>query len=119
VYNAGVETLELKILSALFRNLSAAEARANQFDEALKLRLQWFQTAPESVSVDRWLKWTKEGFAKSTKGSPGHNFALELLKALQVKYPQDRSLTQALADAFEAQGDYRGAALLYRELLRP
>jgi tetratricopeptide (TPR) repeat protein len=119
VYNAGLETLELKIVSALLKNLSVAEARANQFDEALKLRLQWFQTAPESVSIDRWLKWAKEGFAKSTKGSPAHNCAFELLKSLQVKYPQERSLTQALADAFEDQGDFREAALLYRELLKP
>jgi hypothetical protein len=119
VHRADINDLDPKTLSALFRNLSAAEARANQFDEALKLRLHWFQSAPESVSVDRWLKWAKEGFVKSTKGSPAHNFAFELLKALQVKYPQERSLTQALADAFEDQGDFREAALLYRELLKP
>jgi len=118
VYNAGVETLELKILSALLKNLSVAEARADHLDEALRLRLQWFQLAPESVPVDRWLKWAKEGLAFSAQDAPARSLGLDLLKALLEQHPQDRKLMQCLADALEDQGDYRGASLLYRELLR-
>ena len=119
VYNAGVETLELKIVSALLKNLSVAEARADHLDEALRLRLQWFQLAPESVPVERWLKWAKEGLAKSSEGDPLRGQALDLLKALQEQHPQERELMQCLADALEDQGDYREASLLYRQLLRP
>lgn len=118
VYNAGVETLELKIVSALLKNLSVAEARADHLDEALRLRLQWFQLAPESVPVERWLKWAKEGLASSAQDAPARSLGLDLLKALQEQHPQDRKLMQGLADALEDQGDYREASLLYRELLR-
>ncbi|WP_222930121.1 hypothetical protein [Synechococcus sp. ROS8604] len=118
VYNAGVETLELKILSALLKNLSVAEARADHLDEALRLRLQWFQLAPESVPVERWLKWAKEGLASSAQDAPARSLGLDLLKALLEQHPQDRKLMQGLADALEDQGDYREASLLYRELLR-
>lgn len=118
VYNAGVETLELKILSALLKNLSVAEARADHLDEALRLRLQWFQLAPESAPVERWLKWAKEGLASSAQDAPARSLGLDLLKALQEQHPQDRKLMQGLADALEDQGDYREASLLYRELLR-
>ena len=86
-------------------------------DEALNLRLQWFQAAPESVSVDRWLKLANEGLTKTTIDSPAHNSAFELLKALYAHYLRERSLTQALVNAYESVGDYQGAALLYRELL--
>ena len=119
VYNAGVETLEPKIVSALLRNLSVAEARADHLDEALRLRLQWFQLAPESVPVERWLKWAKEGLASSSQDAPARSLGLDLLKALQEQHPHDRKLMQCLADALEDQGDYREASLLYRQLLRP
>lgn len=119
VYKAGVETLTPKILSALFRNLSAAEARSEQLAEALRLRLEWFKAAPQSVSLERWLKWAKEGLAASTPGEPLRGQALDFLKALQEQHPQERELMQCLADALEDQGDYREASLLYRQLLRP
>jgi tetratricopeptide (TPR) repeat protein len=119
VYKAGIETLTPKILSALFRNLSAAEARSDQLAEALRLRLEWFKAAPQSVSLNRWLKWAKEGLAKSSQGEPLRSQALDLLKALQEQHPQERELMQCLADALEDQGDYREASLLYRQLLRP
>lgn len=119
VYKAGIETLAPKILSALFRNLSVAEARADHLDEAFRLRLQWFQLAPESVPVERWLKWAKEGLAKSSQGDALLGHALDLLKALQEQHPQERELLQCLADALEDQGDYREASLLYRQLLQP
>ena len=119
VYKAGVETLAPKILAALFRNLSAAEARADQLAEALRLRLQWFQAAPQSVSLDRWLKWAKEGLAAPNQDDDLRGHGLDLLKALQEQHPQERELMQCLADALEDQGDYREASLLYRQLLRP
>ena len=119
VHRAGINDLDPKTLSALFRNLSAAEARANQFDEALKLRLKWFQSAPESVSVDRWLKWAREGLALPVQEEPARRLALELLKALQAQNPHEREMMQCLASAFEDQGEFRKASLLYRELLRP
>ena len=68
--------------------------------------------------MERWLKWAKEGLAKSSEGDPLRGQALDLLKALQEQHPQERELMQCLADALEDQGDYREASLLYRELLR-
>ena len=50
---------------------------------------------------------------------PSRQAAIALLTALQQAAPEERSLVQLLADALEDQGDYREAALLYRQLLRP
>ena len=119
IYNSGIETLDPKSLSAVLRNLSAAEARADNLPEAMRLRLEWFQAAPQSVSVDRWLSWVKNGLAATSQQDTVRPLAMELLKNLQEQHPQDRKLMECLAEALEEQGNYREASLLYRNLLRP
>ncbi len=119
VYEAGIDKLNPTIVPALLRNLSVAEARSDQRHEALKLRLELFQIAPQSVSKDRWLKWAKDGLALFAPGDSARTPAMDLLKALQEQHPQDRKVMQCLANALEDQDDYRGASLLYRQLLRP
>ena len=69
--------------------------------------------------MQRWLSWAQQGLEDSDKTSPVRQAALALLTALQQAVPEERSLVQVLADALEDQGDYREAALLYRQLLRP
>ena len=44
---------------------------------------------------------------------------LALLQDLHRLKPEERSVKEALADALESEGEYRQAALLYRDLLRP
>ena len=69
--------------------------------------------------MQRWLTWAQQGLEGSEKASPVRQAAMALLTALQQTAPEERSLLQLLADALEDQGDYREAALLYRQLLRP
>ena len=119
VWQQGFDALQPSSQQALLRNLSAAEAKAGYRAGALQLRLKWFQRNPEAVPLQRWLSWAKQGLEGTEKASPVRQAALALLTALQQAAPQDRNLVQALADALEDQGDYREAALLYRQLLRP
>ena len=71
------------------------------------------------MPLQRWLDWVQQGLKGTEKGSPLRDAALALLQALQQAFPTDRTLLQLLADSLEDQGDYRDAALLYRQLLRP
>lgn len=119
VWQQGLDALEPSSQRALLRNLSAAEAKAGYLAGALQLRLKWFQRDPQAVSLQRWLAWAQQGLEDSEKASPVRQAAMALLTALQQAAPEDRSLLQQLADALEDQGDYREAALLYRQLLRP
>lgn len=119
VWQLGLESLEPAHQQALLRNLSAAEARAGHGAAALQLRLKWFQRDAQAVPLQRWLEWAQQGLNGSAKGSPLRDAALALLQALHQASPADRTLLQLLADALEDQGDYRDAALLYRQLLRP
>lgn len=119
VWQQGLDALQPSSQQALLRNLSAAEAKAGYLAGALQLRLKWFQHVPQAVPMQRWLAWAQQGLEGTEKASPVRQAALALLTALQQAAPEERSLVQALADALEAQGDYREAALLYRQLLRP
>ena len=119
VWQQGLEALQPSSQQALLRNLSAAEAKAGYLAGALQLRLKWFQHDPQAVPMQRWLSWAQQGLEDSDKTSPVRQAALALLTALQQAVPEERSLVQVLADALEDQGDYREAALLYRQLLRP
>lgn len=119
VWQQGLESLQPSSQQALLRNLSAAEAKAGFLAGALQLRLNWFQLDPQALPLGRWLSWSQQGLEGTASGSPVRQAALALLQALQQAAPEDRGLLQALADALEDQGDYREAALLYRQLLRP
>ena len=119
VWQQGLDALQPSSQQALLRNLSAAEAKAGYTAGALQLRLKWFQRNPEAVPMQRWLTWAQQGLKGTDKASPVRQAAMALLKSVQQAAPQERNLVQALADALEDQGDYREAALLYRQLLRP
>ena len=119
VWQQGIGGLQFSSQQALLRNLATAEAKAGSLEAALQLRLKWFNLRPDAVSLQRWLTWAQEGLDGTDKDSPERMAALALLKSLQQSLPQDRNLQQRLADALEDQGDYRDAALLYRQLLRP
>ena len=119
VWQQGLDALQPSSQQALFRNLSVAEAKAGYLAGALQLRFKWFQRDPQAVPMQRWLSWAQQGLEGSEKASPVRQAALALLTALQQAAPEERSLVQVLADALEDQGDYREAALLYRQLLRP
>ena len=119
VWKAGLDTLEPASRSALLRNLAAAEAKAGNTAAALQLRHRWLQLDPSAVAVERWLGWAQAGLNGSSNGDASRSAAIGLLKTLQEQNPGDRTVLQVLADALEDQGDYRDAALLYRQLLRP
>lgn len=119
VWQQGIDSLEAANQQALLRNLSAAEAKAGYLAGALQLRLKWFQRDRQAVPMQRWLGWAQQGLAGTEKESSVRQAALALLKAVQQAAPNDQALAQQLADALEDQGDYREAALLYRQLLRP
>ena len=119
VWQQGMDGLAPAHQQALLRNLSAAEAQAGHGAAALQLRLKWFQRDAQAVPLQRWLDWVQQGLKGTEKGSPLRDAALALLQGLQQAFPTDRNLLQLLADSLEDQGDYRDAALLYRQLLRP
>lgn len=119
VWKQGLEALDPTTQVALLRNLAAAEAQAGNVAAALQLRRRWLELDAQAVTLQRWLGWAQAGLNGTEKGAPARAAALELLQALQQRAPEERSVLQALADALEDQGDYREAALLYRQLLRP
>ena len=119
MWKKGLEALDPATQLALLRNLAAAEAKAGNVAAALQLRRRWLELDAQAVPLNRWLGWAQAGLNGTEKGAPARAAALELLQALQQRAPEERSVLQALADALEDQGDYREAALLYRQLLRP
>lgn len=119
VWHQGLEVLEPAMQGALLRNLAAAEAKAGHVAEALQLRRRWLELDAQAVPLKRWLSWAQVGLSGTEKGAPARVAALQLLQRLQQLAPTERTVMQTLADALEDQGDYREAALLYRQLLRP
>lgn len=114
----GLASLPSILREPLLRNLSTAERQAGQNLAALQLRRQWLQLNPEAVPLERWLQWARLGLAMAS-GDPCRLEAVAFLQDLDRLMPHERSVKEQLADAFEAEGDYRQAALLYRDLLRP
>lgn len=119
IWQQGLDGLQPSSHKALLRNLSTAEAKAGSLAAALQLRLRWFNSAPNAVPLQRWTTWAQQGLDGTDKNSQERQAAVALLKALQQSSPQEHNLMQLLADALEDQGDYREAALLYKQLLRP
>ena len=89
---------------------------------ALQLRRQWLKQHPTAVPVKRALQWAQQGLQSAeSDGALQKEIQKEsllLLKQLRAGLPDDKEVMQALADALEAAGEYREAALLYRELLK-
>ena len=118
VWKAGMDQLEERTRSALFRNLSSAESKGGRPLVALQLRRQWLKQHPTAVPVKRALQWAQQGLQSSESDGAFRKESLLLLKQLRAELPNDKDVMQALADALEAAGEYREAALLYRELLK-
>ena len=118
LHQRGLAVLETKQRSALLRNFATAASQLNQFHLALQLRSQWLQLDPLAVPLKRWLHWARLGFEKQL-GKPCRLESLALLQDLHRLKPEERLVKEALAEALESEGDYRQAALLYRDLLRP
>lgn len=118
VYNGGLERLEPAIGSALLRNFASAASQAGFALEALQLRRQWHQHEPEALPLERWLSWAEEALAEPAENAI-HQEAMALLQELAQRQPTDRRVLERLAASYEAQGQFKEASLLYRELLRP
>ena len=118
VWTAGLDQLDDKSRSALFRNLSTAEVKAGRLLVALQLRRNWMVKCPNAVPIKRALQWAQQGLQSGESDPTIQKEALQLLKDLKSAHPENKEVTQALADGLEATGDYREAALLYRELLK-
>lgn len=103
---------------ALWRNVAAATAQAGRLEAALQHRHAWLQAHPQSESVERWLHWAQQGLA-AEQPEAARGAALAMLQTLHQLHPQHRSVMEALAAGLEAEGRYREASLLYRNLLRP
>lgn len=118
VWTSGLDQLDEKSRSALFRNLSTAEGKAGRPLVALQLHRTWLAQLPDSVPVERALKCASQALKLGDRDDVMQKEALQLLRDLKSVHPTESQVTQALADGLESAGDYREAALLYRELLR-
>ena len=118
VWTAGLDQIDEKSRSALFRNLSSAEGKAGRPLVALQLHRSWLEQLPDSVPIERALKCANQGLKLGENDGLIQKEALQLLRELKAVHPSESQVIQALADGLESVGDYREAALLYRELLK-
>lgn len=118
LHQQGLAELEPDLRAALLRNFATAASQLEQPLLALQLRRQWLQLEPEAVPCDRWLGWCRVGLAQPP-GDHARQEALAFLQDLRRLHPANRAIAEVLAETLEAEGNYRQAALLYRELLRP
>ena len=117
-WTAGLDQIDEKSRSALFRNLSSAEGKAGRPLVALQLHRSWLEQLPDSVLIERALKCATQGLKLGENDGLIQKEALQLLRELKAVHPSESQVIQALADGLESVGDYREAALLYRELLK-
>lgn len=101
---------------SLWNNLAQAELQAGEVERALACLTELLAHDPALVDPDLW---TEQGCSWLQSGEIAA--AEQLVSLLRPVLPDAHRarLLPALADALEAQGAYRQAALLYRELLRP
>ena len=118
VWTAGLDQIDEKSRSALFRNLSSAEGKAGRPLVSLQLHRSWLAQLPDSVPIERALKCATQGLKLGENDGLIQKEALQLLRELRAVHPSESQVIQALADGLESVGDYREAALLYRELLK-
>jgi tetratricopeptide (TPR) repeat protein len=99
---------------ALWKNLARVEYELGEPMAAVQALLQLLALAPEALELESWLEvsrgWIAAGEAEA---------ALQLLEALCPLVDAPAMLLPLLAEALEALGRYREAALVYRDLLRP
>ena len=118
VWTAGLDQIDEKSRSALFRNLSSAEGKAGRPLVSLQLHRSWLAQLPDSVPIERALKCATQGLKLGENDGLIQKEALQLLRELRAVHPSESRIIQALADGLESVGDYKEAALLYRELLK-
>ena len=104
---------ETKQRTALLRNLITAEERCGDAEQARAARLALATHDLSAASPEEWLTqalaWRSEG---------DHSHALQLLQLLRADGYGGSQLLEPLAELLEEQGDYRAAALVYRDLLK-
>jgi tetratricopeptide (TPR) repeat protein len=102
------------IVRSLLSNLAIAEMEAGSVDAAASLRVELAGLDPDALPLQDWLddarRWSEMGHRQETK---------KLLIALRAVYPSDRGVLEFLGLLLEELGDFREAALIYRDLLRP
>lgn len=103
-----------RVLQSLLSNLALAELEAGQVAEASSLRSELAGLAPDRLPVQEWLDdarlWAEAGHRDEAK---------RLLTALRAVHPSHRGVLELLAQLLEELGEFRDAALVYRDLLRP
>lgn len=118
VYKNQINLLAINEKTALLRNLAAAEAKEGDLKTALELRMEWLIENPNGQPTEKWLHWVQLGLAEH-QPSETQNQALILLRKLHELLPDEKTITEALAETLENSGLYQEASLLYRKLLRP
>jgi tetratricopeptide (TPR) repeat protein len=103
-----------RLLKALLRNMALAELEAGRVAQAALLRAELAGLAPDELPLEDWLEdvrqWLETGCRQEAKS---------LLLALRAVHPLQPAVLELLAYTHEALGDFRDAALVYRDLLRP
>ena len=101
---------------SFWNNLIRAELAADQSDNAAAALQQWLHHAPHTFELETWLEQ-----AQDLQKTGRSDEALVILQVLAVgsSLEHRRLVLPELAELLEAAGDFREAALLYRELLRP
>ena len=103
-----------RVLGALLSNLALAELEAGRVAEAASWRVELAGLSPDGLPLPEWLddarRWAETGHRQDAR---------QLLVALRAVYPRHRAVLELLAQTLEELGDFREAALVYRDLLRP
>lgn len=103
-----------RVLGALLSNLALAELEAGRVAEVATLRAELAGLSPDGLPLPDWLddvrRWAETGHRQEAR---------QLLVALRAVYPRHRVVLELLAQTLEELGDFREAALVYRDLLRP
>lgn len=102
------------LLQALLANLAQAELALGRVAEAARLRADLAGYAPDELPLEDWLEDARQWCSSGRRQE-----ARQLLTALRAVQPQHQGVLSLLAETLEALGDYRDAALVYRDLLRP
>lgn len=117
LYASGVNALSLPERHALLRNLATAESQEGRPLAALQLRHQWLLSQPDAMTPEIWLEFCNEALSQPI-GHELYRAAVCFLEDLHRLRSDCRVVTERLAQVLESIGDYRQAALLYRNLLR-
>lgn len=108
------EIADSSVVHSLLSNLAIAEMETGSVGAAATLRVELAGLKPDDLPLKDWLedarRWGETGYRQEAK---------QLLIALRAVYPCDRGVLELLGRLLEELGDFREAALIYRDLLRP